>query len=366
MADNAELRIRIIEDAGGAPAQAGGGESTPQTPAGKGERAPQTQYSEEDLGLSWKKYRKGMKEPPVRAGAEAAEGGEAAGAAGAEAAGAGGLAAMAGPIAAVGGALLVADLAAKQIAQSLHNFGEAVKGAGDAISTLISGDNMGALSKTANAAADALGAIPIVGQIFQESIKVATKALDAMSQVAGSIIGRGQELAPYSGELAAAGARAEIKSMMADIREAQVLGPGMAQVTDIWTDIQMELREFLLPLKKFLIETFAQFLEWIKDMFEKHQTELIIARESLTALLRAMIDFITLKWPSAAKDLADLPGNIRRAMEDANKAAKVVDNPIFQEFMQLAVNPKLPQFGVPADGAAAAFGPALAIPALAS
>ena len=371
--DNAELRIRIIEGEEGTAGAQVAPESAPQTPRAPGRAAEGLGAQPEWIRDPWRDWR--TEPPPRRAAsdtaAEAAEarkakkkgGGKGKTAAASEAAEeAGGAMEILGPLAAVAGAFILADLAARAVASGIAKMGDAIQAEGNIVATLVSGDNMGALVKQANAAAEALGNIPIVGHVLEESIKTFAKALDAVAEVAGSIIQRGQQLAPYSGELAMAGARAEIKSMMADIREAQVLGPGMAQVTDIWTDIQMELREFLLPLKKFLIEEFAQFLEWLKNFFEENRGELIAMRETLIGLLKAFIDFLLLKWPTAAKDVAEIPKRIKQALEESAQAQRMVDNPIFQQFMEFAGNAHLPQCGVPE---ASPFASQLAIPALA-
>ena len=64
-----------------------------------------------------------------------------------------------------------------------------------------------------------------VGKTFgllDEKSAALVKAFDTAST---ALIDRGKELLAYSPELVAANARAEIRNIQSDVREAQVLGP---------------------------------------------------------------------------------------------------------------------------------------------
>ena len=88
------------------------------------------------------------------------------------------------------------------------------------------------------------------GKAIAGMLRLAASSVTAFTAVTNAFVERGKELAGYSGPLAAAGARASIREIQADIREAEKLGPGLAEMTDKQNTVWMQMREWLLPWKE--------------------------------------------------------------------------------------------------------------------
>ena len=98
------------------------------------------------------------------------------------------------------------------------------------------------------------------GKAIAGMLRLATSSVTAFTAVTNAFVERGKELAGYSGKLAAAEARASIAETFADIREAEKLGPALAELTDRQTQIWVQMREFFLPMKEALINSFSAIL----------------------------------------------------------------------------------------------------------
>jgi hypothetical protein len=80
---------------------------------------------------------------------------------------------------------------------------------------------------------------------------------------------RAKELARYSPEIAYAEAMNNYKATMADIREAQTMGKTLAGISSTSTDIWIEIRDLLLPIKKVVAETLLYNLKVIADALKE-------------------------------------------------------------------------------------------------
>lgn len=164
-----------------------------------------------------------------------------------------------------------------------RQFGEAAMGASSVMRQLASNDNLGAVASAADAASGALGKIPVYGAALEGAVKGLTATFTAVNSLAQAFVDRGRELSRYDGGLAGANANADIRSLLADLREAQELGPALARLTDANSKFHAELREILLPLKKAII------------------TDLIPALAAMTAA----IDFIKPFMPRILEAVTD-------------------------------------------------------------
>lgn len=221
--------------------------------------------------------------------------GQIAGAAGVEGAGAAGMAAAAGPAA-------IAVLAVKQIKDDIANaaehynditgmmpgllgkavnwgatkVGDVVRSPGqiskfgaDVTATAAEGNNAVAVGKVYTGLSDVAEKMPIFGAQLKLVSDTAGQVVASFHTVVEAFLARGKELSGYNPDLAISYAQADVKMLMADIREANQLGPGIARMNDTWTKFSLELREMLLPIKKFLVENLADFLEWGKERIDK-------------------------------------------------------------------------------------------------
>ncbi len=177
---------------------------------------------------------------------------------------AGGEAAMAagGP---VGAALALADEVGKKVAGMFQTMGEQARLAGEGMAKLAQNDVLGAVSSAAEGAAKQLESIPIIGQVWAAEIRAATQAVNAFGQVVSAFVDRGKQLAAYSPALAQAGGRAELRSTLADIREAQDLGDRLAHLTDLQSELDVTVRELVTPIKVAILERIIPILQTMVD-----------------------------------------------------------------------------------------------------
>jgi hypothetical protein len=90
------------------------------------------------------------------------------------------------------------------------------------------------------------------------------KLVDATAGVVNSFVERGRELARFSPELQGSKVYNRIQGLQADQREAQALGGETARLDVATTDVWIEIRDAVLPIKKWLISNLADFMEWLK------------------------------------------------------------------------------------------------------
>ena len=83
------------------------------------------------------------------------------------------------------------------------------------------------------------------------------------------MVGRSRELSGYSGGVAAANAQAEIRKLQADIREAQKIGPELARITKLEADLDITIREALVPVKKVSAEKVAVAMDLLIRALQK-------------------------------------------------------------------------------------------------
>lgn len=187
---------------------------------------------------------------------------------------------------------------------------------------LASNDFLGSFRSAADAASEGLEKLGPYGKAAGAALQSVIGVVESFASVVTSFIERGKQLAQYSPELAMSGARAEITSMYADMREAQELGPGIARMQDAQTELVTMLRDALLPLKKWVVENLAALLEtliqWAKDGY-------IAAgdiKDILLALPVLIHDKFMLLSNQTAATLADLENKRRDRRKDVGAAPK--------------------------------------------
>lgn len=174
----------------------------------------------------------------------------------------------------------------------------------------------------------AIGAAGVAVGAFATALVTITQAVNA----------RARELAPLSPTLAMSSARADIKSFFADVKEAQTLGPGMARVQDASTDIWVEIRNLLLPIKEFLIDKLATLLEFIRDVLQGTRDGVIAMEIVITDGFQAILDLVSGERTKALEIIADIPDHIARKIKEGN--APPPD--IFKEILDRAKTIRFP------------------------
>lgn len=144
----------------------------------------------------------------------------------------------------------------------------AERGAG-IIAAGASGNNAQAVGMTYDAMVDLAEVVPLVGHQLGMVGETAGKVVRAFGTVVEAFVSRGRELSGYSGGLAASYAVSDVRRLMADINEAQRLdSAGLSRLNDASTDLEMLLREMLLPIKELIVGYLADAMEYLVKVAE--------------------------------------------------------------------------------------------------
>jgi hypothetical protein len=177
--------------------------------------------------------------------------------------GAAAFAAAAGP---VGAALAIAEAVKGAIRQGAATFKEGMQEAGAVAKKVASNDGLGAALDAADKFATVAETVYPASILYAEALKVGVAGVREFNEVVGAFVRRGEQLAGYNGTLATASAQAETRQLMADIREANRLGPDYAKLIDAQSRLQTTMQDAFLPLKQFLIEKLTRAVETIDGL----------------------------------------------------------------------------------------------------
>lgn len=194
-------------------------------------------------------------------GEEAAGGAEAA--AGAEMAGAAAL----GPAGAI---VLAANEATKKLISSFRTMREGVEGTSRGLQNLAGNDNDAALRRVGDGLAETEKKFGKIGEVVAEETKLLLAFGRATLDVTESLTMRGREISQFSSPLATAGAMADVRTLLMDIKEAQTTGPELAKLTTAESEMNVALRDALLPIKKVLAEILTPIMSKIAFALEKY------------------------------------------------------------------------------------------------
>jgi hypothetical protein len=175
-------------------------------------------------------------------------------------------------------------------------------------------------------------AIPIVGELLAAQQGLVKAVADIPAKLDNAFIARGRELSGYSGVLSAAGARSDVRSLQADMREARALENGIARMTDAASKTETDLRDMLLPLKKYLIDVLANRLELIADLTHVVKNLPQILAADTEDAVQAVIDALHRRFDKARADLDRIP----QRMHDAFKETGDIPDDLFAEFLNNA------------------------------
>jgi len=238
------------------------------------------------------------------ASSEAAAAG--AGTARAAAAGVGEAAVAAGPAA----ALAVAEIASVVVTKGLNSVRGMIEHTGRQLSLLAENSHLEYFKSAVDAASSSLSEIPIVGKVLAAGLQLAAAPIRVFADTVNAFVARGKELSGFSGDLAAANATADVRSLMSDIAEAQRLGPDLARLTDAQSRIENDIRELLLPIKEAVVKVLANLLEMVADGVDNLKRLLVIVGEGFLTALEAISRIVRVLPGGGA--IADLIDKLRR------------------------------------------------------
>lgn len=191
----------------------------------------------------------------------------------------------------------------EMIGKEVAEFGQAVGDVAGGMKALASNDGLGAISKGTDVVAYGMGKLGgTLGELAGGTLKAFVGGMALASDVVSSFVDRGRQLADLNASLSGASARDEIRSVLADVREAQELGDPLARLTDSFSEIQVLLRDAVLPIKKFIIEVLADFLEWFGQQVKEGQ----VLGEQAVALVKVLPEAIAATIAGRFEEVRDI------------------------------------------------------------
>lgn len=99
------------------------------------------------------------------------------------------------------------------------------------------------------------------GKAAGVALEAVGKVGHAASDAVQAFVNRGKELAHFNGTLANSTANADIRSLMADFREANDIGGQMARLIENQSKGDAAMRELMLPIKDFILDHLNRAIE---------------------------------------------------------------------------------------------------------
>lgn len=179
-----------------------------------------------------------------------------------------------------------------------------------------------ALSAAVDTAAAGLSRLGPYGMAAAAGLKAFEAGMSAVGDTMNAFVARGRELAGYNSSLAGATAGADVRSMLADVREAEQIGPKLAELIEQQSKMEAVFRELLLPIKEFVIGQLGDILKGVLLAFA------------------GMLEGINEKLPIEIRALAEVAKKIKDIIED-----KVPNGDLLGDLLKQAdkfISPDLP------------------------
>ncbi len=177
--------------------------------------------------------------------------------------------------------------------------------------------------------AAALGEIPVAGGILKAQFEMTQIPMKVFVETLNAINQRGRELAAYDGRLAATSAMADVRSMRADMREANRLGGGMSSIMDSSSRYENSIRELMLPIKEKIVNVIAPVMERIADRAETAVKVVEIIPIALQTGVEALGQTIKLNVSGAEKTVENGLDKIKEVLEGETKDGNDFYNQVF-------------------------------------
>lgn len=152
-------------------------------------------------------------------------------------------------------------IAARLLRQGGQLAGAAASAAGNAGAGAAANAVLPAVTGALSVASRGLAMLGPYGIAAAAAVQAFGAAVGAGKQVIDAFVARGRELVPYSGTLAGAAARADVRRIQGDIKEAEKLGPSFAKLIEAQSKTEAVIQRTLVPIKEFIATKLAEFLE---------------------------------------------------------------------------------------------------------
>jgi len=130
-------------------------------------------------------------------------------------------------------------------------------------------DYLGGVRTSSSAAAKALGLIPVVGKPAAAALQLTTASVLGFANIVNGFVARGRELSNINGVLAGAAAAADVRTLLADLREAKVAGPAYAKLIENANRFDVATRDAFLPAKTAIAEELAKAMAVLTRIAEQ-------------------------------------------------------------------------------------------------
>lgn len=244
------------------------------------------------------------------------------------------------------GMALAAAYGIEKLGQATNAAADGVARFGGAMSSAAQNDFSKFKSAVQETTTDLLKAIPVIGDMAAGGARFVQNIANLPDQLTKAFIERGRQIQEFSPELTGANVGAEIRTLMADIREAQVLGPGMAELTRAQSELDMAVREIWLPIKLAIINELIPLVRGAAEIFKGMKiaaeetgraaelTKALIAgtSEGVTDILMHMREEAAKRDSERGAGTEDfekqLWGDIERAFRGGGRAFDVKERPV--------------------------------------
>lgn len=166
--------------------------------------------------------------------------------------------------------------------------------------------------------------MPLVLSVLPAGLDALVGAVD---KVKNAFLDRAKELARYSPEIQAAHAYSYQKNIQADVEEAKELGPDLGRLEKANTDVQLELRDATLAIKKWLLSNLADLFEWLKGAIRDARiagAELLVRLDRMPHLIGLYVAPRNTKAEREAYE-AKTEVDVKKAIDAINAAKPPVD-----------------------------------------
>jgi len=131
---------------------------------------------------------------------------------------------------------------------------------GDGFQKIARNDAVGFFAQRLNVAADVVEHIPVAGKAFAAGLSASAKVVSTFSDTVQAFTDRGRQIAGLNGYLAASTAKADVTTLLADIREADRTGEKLGKLIEQQAALEAILRELIAPIKSWLIDQLSAIM----------------------------------------------------------------------------------------------------------
>ncbi len=205
--------------------------------------------------------------------------------------------------------------------------------------TVAQASGTGGTAPAASQGGSALGLVAGGGAI---AAGIAAAAVAVFEKVKSDFLSRAQELSAYSPQIALAESQTSIRTMQADFREANELGPALARLVTAQNEADIQFREIMLPIKKAMLEVVVNVMETLADWLKEARVFMAEAAE-VFRLLGSIRNLDTF-WEA----LAQIPGRLKEIRDEMRKriSEEATETPSWMEdFLSIGQGGQPPNVG---------------------